>query len=216
LMFSEVLVVAHRDRLPRLECRGGIAARSRLPDTVHLLSALATPLGGDTIIVRVVVEPGARLVLRGVSATLVLPGGDTKTSHSPFDLEVAGSLDFDLEPTVVAADSRHLSIVTLHVGDTGRVRLRQRVQIGRCNESRQGFWSDSLRAVACGRTLLWHRVELGAGALAADVTLTPPRAYVGELRYPAKVVDWPLHATARVFCLPAGGVLTTWQGDRLP
>lgn len=214
-MHSEVLVVARPDRLPRLEYRGGIAARSTLPDTVHLLSALATPLGGDTIDVRVVVEPGARLVLRSVSAMLVLPDRDITMSHRHFELDVAGSLDLDLEPTVVAADSRHLSSVMLHVGDTGRIRFRERVQIGRCNESGLGFWSDSLRADVCGRPLLRHRVEIGAGATAADDALAAPRAYVGELRYPADVVDWPLHASAAVLELAAGGVFTTWQGQRL-
>ncbi|MDT5066567.1 MAG: urease accessory protein [Mycobacterium sp.] len=214
-MHSEVLVVAHPDRLPRLEYRGGIAARSTLPDTVHLLSALATPFGGDTINVRVVVEPRARLVLRSVSAKLVLPDGDATTSHSHFELEVAGSLDLDLEPTVVAANSRHLASLTLQVSDGGRIRLRERVQIGRCNESGQGFWSDSLRADVCDRPLVRHHVEMGAGETVSDATLRPARAYIGELRYPANVVGWPPHATATVLELPAGGVLTTWRGDRL-
>jgi urease accessory protein len=215
MMRSEVLVLARPGRLPHLDYRGGIAARSTLPDTVHLLSTLATPLGGDTINVRVVVEPGAHLVLRSVSATLVLPDGDGTTSHSHLELEVAGSLDLDLEPTVVAGDSRHLSTVTLLVGDAGRIRLRERVQIGRCHESGQGFWSDSLRADVRGRPLLRHHVEMGAGTMAADAGVGAPRAYIGELRYPANVVDWPLQTAATVLELPAGGVLSTWQGDRL-
>jgi urease accessory protein len=208
VMRSEVLVLARPGRLPHLEYRGGIAARSTLPDTVHLLSTLATPLGGDTITVRVVVELGARLVLRSVSATLALPDGDRTTSHSRFDLDAEGSLDMDLEPTVVAADARHLSTVTLHVGDAGRIRLRERVQIGRCHESRRGSWSDSLRADLGDGPLLRHHVEMSAE--------TSPRAYVGELRYPADVVDWPVQDAATVMELPAGGVLATWHGDRLP
>ena len=32
---------------------GGLAARDTEPDTVHLVSAAATPLGGDTIALRV-------------------------------------------------------------------------------------------------------------------------------------------------------------------
>jgi urease accessory protein len=213
-MHSEVLVVARPDRLPRLEYRGGIAARSTLPDTVHLLSALATPLGGDTINVRVVVEPGARLVLRSVSAMVVLPGRETTTSHSRFELEVAGSLDLDLEPTVVAADSRHLSSVRLQVGDAGRIRLRERVQVGRCNERPQGFWSNSLYADVGVRPLLRHHVEMNEGSVTDDM-LTLPLAYIGELRYPADVVNWPPDPTATVLELAAGGMLTTWRGDRL-
>ena len=48
-MRSDVLIVAHRDRAPRIECAGGLAARRTEPDTVHLVSAAATPLGGDAI-----------------------------------------------------------------------------------------------------------------------------------------------------------------------
>ena len=63
-MRSDVLIVARRDRRPRIECSGGLAARDTEPDTVHLVSAAATPLGGDSISVRIVVEPGARLRVR--------------------------------------------------------------------------------------------------------------------------------------------------------
>ena len=41
---------------------------------MHLVSAAATPLGGDTIVLRVIVEPGARLRVRSAAATVTLPG----------------------------------------------------------------------------------------------------------------------------------------------
>ncbi|MFZ3304610.1 MAG: urease accessory protein, partial [Mycobacterium sp.] len=37
-MRSEVLLVAYGNRLPRIQCRGGIQARCTAPDTVHLVS----------------------------------------------------------------------------------------------------------------------------------------------------------------------------------
>ena len=55
-MRSEVVVVACAGRPPRIEHTGGIAARRTGRDTVHLVSAAATPLGGDLITIRVVVE----------------------------------------------------------------------------------------------------------------------------------------------------------------
>ena len=58
-MRSDVLIVARRDRRPRIQCSGGLAARETEPGTVHLVSAAATPLGGDSVSVRIVVEPGA-------------------------------------------------------------------------------------------------------------------------------------------------------------
>lgn len=139
-MESSVLVVASPNRLPRIDCRGGVQARRTAPDTVHLVSAAATPLGGDTMRIRVIVERGAQLRLRSAAATVALPGVDTLTSHAHWEIDVTGTLDVDLEPTVVAASARHLSHATLRLHDDGRVRLRERVQIGRCNE-REGFWS---------------------------------------------------------------------------
>ena len=73
-MLSDVLIVARPEREPRIECSGGLAARRTEADTVHLVAAAATPLGGDTISVRVVVEAGARLRVRSAAATMAMPG----------------------------------------------------------------------------------------------------------------------------------------------
>ncbi|MEM6106829.1 urease accessory protein UreD [Mycobacterium sp. 050272] len=211
-MHSEVVLVASRDRWPRIQWGGGIQARCTAPDTVHLVSAAATPLGGDTISIRVVVETGAVLKLRSAAATVALPGPKTPTSQSDWSIEVSGSLDVDLEPTVVAADARHISTVALILRDDGRVRFRERVQIGRCNE-REGFWSGSLRADRHDRPLLRHRVDLGAGSVADD-SIAAPRATVSELCYPAaEFTEMPSVAT--VLELAGGGTLSTWQADRL-
>jgi len=213
-MRSELLVVVSPNRLPRIECRGGgVTARCTTPDTVHLVSAAATPLGGDAIDIRVVVEPGARLKIRSAAATVALPGPATPTSHAQWTLEVAGDLDFDLEPTVVAADARHLSGISLRLHDEGSIRLRERVQIGRFGE-REGFWSGALRADRNDRPLTRHRVELGAGSLADDA-LCAPRANVSELCYPATTSVVPADAGTTVLALAGGGTLSTWQGDRL-
>jgi urease accessory protein len=214
-MRSDVLLVASPDgRLPRIQCSGGIAARCTAPDTVHLVSAAATPLGGDTISIRVVVQAGAVLKLRSAAATVALPGANTRTSHADWDIEVGGSLDVDLEPTIVAADARHVSTVALVLRDDGRVRFRERVQIGRCNEH-EGFWSGSLRADRHDRPLLRHRVELGAGAVADD-SIAAPRAAISELSYPTtESTGDSMPSTSTVLALAGGGTLRTWQADRL-
>lgn len=210
-MDSDVLVVARRDRLPRLECRGGIAARNTEPDTVHLVSAAATPLGGDVIGIRVIVERRARLRLHSAAATIALPGPATRASRARLDLQVDGHLVVDLQPTVVAADAEHRTAVTVAIGDAGELHLRERVQIGRSGE-RQGFWSGSLHADALGRPLLRHRVEMGAGALTDDA-LSAPRACVNTLHYPTSPAA---EGPQTVLELAAGGALTTWQGEVLP
>jgi len=208
-MRSDVVVVATPGRLPHIECRGGLAARRTEPDTVHLVSAAATPLGGDVIAIRLVVEPGARLRLRSAAAGVVLPGPGTRESHSCWTIEVAGELDVDLEPTIVAADARHLSEVRVELAEDARLRIRERVQIGRTDE-REGFWSGTMTADRCGVPLLRHRLELGPGSVADDV-LGAPLACVSELRFPEPECD----AAGTTLALAGGGSISTWQGERL-
>lgn len=208
-MRSDVVIVARPGRFPHLECAGAIAVRRTGPETVHLVSAAATPLGGDALRLRVVVEDGARLAVRTVAAAVVLPGAATAESHACWTLEVAGTLDLDPEPTIVAGQARHVTHTALTLTEDASLRLRERVQIGRSGE-RNGYWSGSLRADLDGAALLRHRVELGRGAVADD-EITAPRAYEAEFRYPAGEV-----ITAGVtLALAGGGCLTTWQGDRL-
>ncbi|MCW2520000.1 MAG: Urease accessory protein UreD [Mycobacterium sp.] len=208
-MISDVLIVASPGRAPRIECAGGVAGRRTDTDTVHLVSAAATPLGGDTIRVRVVVEPGAVLRVRSAAATMAMPGNVTMESRASWDLEVEGLLDLDPQPTIVAGAARHVTSTRLIVGDHGSVRLRERVQIGRSHE-RRGFWTGALHADVDGTPLLRHRVELGTGSVADD-ELGTPLACVSELRYPQTAFD----AVGTMLELAAGGCLATWQGERL-
>jgi urease accessory protein len=208
-MHSDVVIVARPDRSPRIESTGGIAGRRTDRDTVHLVSSVATPLGGDTIHIRLVVEPGARLTVRTVAATVALPGAATRESHARWTLEVAGDLDLDPQPTIVAATSRHFSATQLDLAAGGALRLVERVQIGRTGE-RQGFWSGSLHADIDRTPLLRHRVELGNGSFADD-EIASPRASVSEFHYPRSDVD----AAGTTLALAGGGCLSTWQGDRL-
>jgi urease accessory protein len=208
-MRSDVLVVATPGRVPRIECHGGVAARRTEADTVHLVSAAATPLGGDVIAIRLVVEAGARLRLRSAAASVVLPGPGTRESHSSWTIDVAGELDVDLEPTIVAADARHLSEVRVQLAEAAQLRIRERVQIGRTDE-REGFWSGTLSADRCGVPLLRHRLELGPGSVADDV-LGAPLACVSELSFPEPAHD----AAGTTLALAGGGSISTWQGERL-
>jgi urease accessory protein len=208
-VLSAVLIVARPDRAPRIECAGGVAARRTDADTVHLVSAAATPLGGDAIRVRVVVEPGARLRVRSAAATMAMPGSVSMESLSSWDLEIAGLLDLDPQPTIVAGLARHVTTSRLMLSGDGRARVRERVQIGRSYE-RQGFWSGAMHADIDGTPLLRHRVDMGSGSVTDD-ELGTPMACVSELRYPEASFD----AQGTVLRLAAGGALATWQGERL-
>src|SRR6202022_1147905 len=172
LMHSEVIIVACPGRAPRIECRGGIAVRQTGADTVHLVSAAATPLGGDVMRFRVIVEPGARLGVRSVAATVALPGPATHESHACWALDVAGELDLDPQPTVGAGTAVHHRAQAGTVSGGARGRLRERVQIGRTGEW-QGFWSGALRVDVDGAPLARHRVELGPGSVAESDLARP-------------------------------------------
>lgn len=208
-MRSDVLIVARADRMPHIEATGGLAARRTEPDTVHLVSSAATPLGGDSIHIRLVVEPNARLKLRTAAATVTLPGTTTTESHSTWTLEVAGDLDLEPQPTIVAAASRHFAASTVNLTGDCSLRLVERVQIGRTGEY-QGFWSGSLHADIDGKPLLRHRIELGNGSLAHD-EIAAPLATVSELHYPRTDVE----AAGVTLALAGGGCLSTWHGPRL-
>lgn len=208
-MRSDVLLVARPGRGPHIECAGGLAARRTEADTVHLLSAAATPLGGDVISVRIIVEAGARLRVRTAAATIVLPGAGSTESHSSWDLEVAGELDVDPQPTVIAGGARHHTDTRVRVARGATVRVRESVQIGRTGE-RDGFWTAALHADVDATPLLRHRVELGTGAIADD-ELGTPMACISELRYPEIDFD----GAGTLLELAGGGGLSTWQGQRL-
>lgn len=210
MMDSTVVIVATPGRIPRIEATGGLAGRHTGPDTVHLVSTAATPLGGDTVTVRVVVEAGARLRIRTVAATMALPGAHTRESTVGWELDVAGQLDLDPEPTVVAGNSVHRSTTRLQLTESAHVRIRERIQIGRTGE-RVGFWSGALHADVESVPLLRHRIELGCGAVGDDA-IAAPRACISELRYPATSFE----TAGTVLELARGGSLATWRGDRLP
>ncbi len=122
---------------------------------------------------------------------------------------VGADLDVDPQPTVVAATSRHFTSTRLELTGSGRVRLRERIQIGRSDE-RQGFWSGSLHADVEGSPLLRHRVELGNGSVADDALATP-MACISEFHYP----DSDVSTEGVALALAGGGCLSTWQGERL-
>ncbi|MFD7655798.1 urease accessory protein UreD [Actinosynnema sp. NPDC059797] len=103
---------------------------------VHLVSSVTAPLGGDDLELDVVVEPGAALVLRGVAATLALPGHHGTGSRSLVRVELGenASLEHLPEPTVVTARARHEAVFRAELADGARLRSRDVVVLGRRGE----------------------------------------------------------------------------------
>ncbi|WP_040823224.1 urease accessory protein UreD [Nocardia jiangxiensis] len=214
-MRTEVRIVASPGVLPRIHATGGLAARHTGPDVVHLIGTAATPLGGDELDIAVVVEPGARLRVRSVAATIALPGRATPLSHAHWSLEVGagGELEFDPEPTIIAGGAVHETVSTVHLADDARLHLRERIQIGRTGES-SGHWRADLIADLDRIPLLRHRLELGENS-PTDDALSAPRAITSVLRYPDESPSRTTGLDAALLPLAAGGSLYTWTGPRL-
>ncbi|MFC9963117.1 urease accessory protein UreD [Nocardia ignorata] len=214
-MRTELSIVAAPGRLPRIEAIGGLAGRHTGADTVHLIGTAATPLGGDELDIRVVVLPGARLVVRSVAATIALPSVANPRSSARWHFEVGAEaeLDFDPEPTIVAGGAHHHAVTTVALGAGARVRLRERVQLGRSGED-GGGWRGDLIADVGEVPLVRHRLELGAGA-STDDRLRGPRALDSELIYPDERPAWSDGLDTVRLPLAAGGSLATSTGARL-
>ncbi|WP_433520729.1 urease accessory protein UreD [Nocardia pseudovaccinii] len=212
-MRTEVRIVAAVGTLPEIHASGGLAARRTGPDTVHLIGTAATPLGGDELDIEIVVGAGARLVVRSVAATIALPSTRTPLSLAHWHFDVAGELDFDPEPTIVAGGAHHHAVTEVRLTPDARLRLRERVQIGRTGEE-GGGWRGDLIADIGALPLLRHRLELGAGS-ATDDNLAAPRALDSELVYPD---DRPVETDGLVAArlpLALGGTLSTRTGPLL-
>lgn len=175
-MRSAVEIVAEAGRaaggrtatvLRTLRAGGHFAVRETSPGVVHLVGTAAGPLGGDEIDVRVVVLPGARLEVRGVAATVVLPSRRDPASTIRTRLEVGdgGALTFAPEPAIVCAGAVHHAVTHAELAGTARLLLREEVQLGRSDEE-PGHWTGRTSAEHDGRAVLRH--TLGSAALARD------------------------------------------------
>lgn len=213
-MRTELTIVASADRSPRITSSGGLSGRLTGPDTVHMIGTAATPLGGDTMIIDVVVGAGARLCVHSVAATLALPSAVRRDSSSQwtFHVEDGGSLIFDPQPMIVASDAIHHSVTTLEFAASATIAFSERVQIGRAGED-AGRWCGTTNADIEGRPHLRHRVELGTGSVGHDV-LSAPMALSSTLTYPDEREPATGRASVRM-PLALGGSLSTSTGARL-
>ncbi|MBF6192648.1 urease accessory protein UreD [Nocardia implantans] len=214
-MRTELRIVARPGVLPEIHASGGLSARRTGPRTVHLIGTAATPLGGDELDIVIVVAAGAELVVRSVAATLALPGRATPLSSGRWQLEVGsgGVLDFDPEPMIVAGGARHQTVTTIRLDAGARLRMRERVQLGRTGED-GGQWRGDLIADVDDMPLLRHRLALGAGT-PADDALSAPRALESELVYPDECTAATADLRESRLPLAAGGSLFTRTGSVL-
>jgi len=136
---------------------------------VHLVSSATAPLGGDDLSLAVCVGPGAHLQLRGIAATLALPGHRGERSHASitFDIDVSATVEFLPEPTVVTSRASHSSVISAQLADTARLRLREVLVLGRVGEQ-PGSLDSTVEVVRAGTPLLRQRIDIGDPALTAS------------------------------------------------
>jgi len=138
-----------------------VPRRGRGPSAqVHLVNSASAPLGGDELVLEVVVGPGADLRLSGVAATLALPGPGGAASTSTVRLEIAGALSYLPEPTVVTARARHTAELTAQLDAGACLRTREVLVLGRTGEG-PGRLTTSQRVTAAGEPVLDQTLEIG-------------------------------------------------------
>ncbi|HEV7653489.1 MAG TPA: urease accessory protein UreD [Mycobacteriales bacterium] len=217
-MRTEVEIVARADPggrtvLPVLRASGALAVRATGPGSVHLVGTAAGPLGGDSVTLTITVEAGARLLVRSAAAAVVLPAAAGAPSGTTVALDVAGALDLALAPTVVTARATHVATTTARLGPEGRLRLTERVVLGRAGAG-PGRWTGTVRVERDGRPLLHTSQELGPGGAGWAAPFTP-RAYAAELVLDGSTVDPAVGTDTVRLPLDGGWTATAW-GAELP
>jgi urease accessory protein len=159
-MRARAALSVSRAGIERLRTDPPLALRAA-PDGVYVVGAAGGPLGGDDLGLDVSVGPGAALTLRGVAATVALPGHPPAPSRWRLAATVAagGSLDGRLPPTVLAAGADHRMTVTVDVASGASLRWREIVVRGRYGEA-PGTGTTLLRVAVAGRPLVHHALSL--------------------------------------------------------
>ncbi|WP_162802994.1 urease accessory protein UreD [Ornithinimicrobium avium] len=132
---------------------------------VTLSTGAAGPIGGDHYELEVVVGAGSTLVLREVSATLVLPGphGDTSRTLVRVRVEEGATFVWVPEPLIVAHRCSHEHDVRIDLSADSRLFVREELVLGRHGEP-PGDLRAQLRVRREGAPLMAQSLQLGPGA----------------------------------------------------
>jgi urease accessory protein len=142
------------------------------PQGLYLAASAAGPLGGDEITLQITVAAGARLTVRTVAAALALPGRGG-TSILRLELSAEGHLAVLPEPTIVADNATHHTLVEAGVGAGGALIVREEAILGRHGEL-GGRYRSTMHVDAAGLPLLRSDLSIDG----ADPTTTGPAAAI--------------------------------------
>ena len=136
----------------------------RAGDRVLLVGSAAAPVGGDALVLDVVVGPAARLSLGTVAATMAWPGPHDAWSSQGVTADVGerGHLCWTPEPMVAVAGCRHRSSTTVRLAAGATAWIVEEVSLGRTGEG-SGRVDLEWRVERGGSVLVHHAERLGAG-----------------------------------------------------
>ncbi|TSI15057.1 urease accessory protein UreD [Brevibacterium aurantiacum] len=136
---------------------------------IALTSGAAGPLGGDHYRFDVSVGEGSSLLIREVSATLVLPGvhGHPSLLESRAHVGEAATLVWVPEPVIAAKGCRHTHTVDIDLAADARLFYREELVLGRHGED-PGDLSSALTVRRGGAPLSVQRFDLGPNSPGFD------------------------------------------------
>jgi urease accessory protein len=158
---------------------GSVTAAAR----VCLAAGAAGPIGGDEYALSVDVGPGSTLVLREISASLLLPGphGEQSALRTTVRVGAGATLIWLPEPVIAARGCHHLTDVRVELESGARLVLREELLLGRHGEQ-PGAVVQHLQVRIAGRPLLHQDLALGPGAVGWDsAAVTGGRRALGSL-----------------------------------
>ena len=191
----------------------------RAAGAVYLVGGAAGPLGGDDLELEVVVGDGARLTVRTVAASIVLPDRSARWSRTVVnaDVGIGASLDWGPQPLVACHACRHRAEAAVTLARDACLAWRDETVLGRHGEG-PGHVVVELAVTSDAGPLLRHELEVEPSTLrwSSPVVLGGAEA-VGTLVAvgcdvpPPPEGGWP--ARARWLALDAGGAMFTALGD---
>jgi urease accessory protein len=136
---------------------------------VSLASGAAGPLGGDDLKLDIHVRKGSVLVLKEVSAMLLLPGARGGCSHMHITVTVENDATFVWlpEPLIAAHGCDHVHHISIALEARARLFMREELLLGRHRE-RPGNLTQHLCVRRAGRSLFHQRVAVGPRAKGWD------------------------------------------------
>ncbi len=166
---------------------------------VNVVNQTAGIFGGDCITTRVVVEPGARVLLSSPSAARFHPShGREARLEQTFEIRAGGSLDVFPEISIPQRDSRSFQKTVVHVERGGELIYLETLAPGRVASgeafafAQYSWWTDIHVA---GRAVHRERASIapqdsGLSSLAGLTALFPAGYYAGIIVISSASENW--------------------------